>query len=136
LSQIKGVIRDVDTYYFNLTQANQKSNSTPNIGNPVWKLEYSMAETYSITNFTSEEFAKIVDELNNNNSYLQTYYQHYHRMSDAMPSHECDNDCKKTLINDIITVNPFKSQSSDKLMPKLLLAFIAMFCSFIYKYFY
>jgi hypothetical protein len=136
LSQIKGVIRDVDTYYFNLTQANQKSNSTPNIGNPVWKLEYSMAETYSITNFTSEEFAKIVDKLNNNNSYLQTYYQHYHRMSDAMPSHECDNDCKKTLINDIITVNPFKSQSSDKLMPKLLLAFIAVICSFIYKYFY
>ncbi len=51
-------------------------------------------------------------------------------MSDAMPSHGCDND--------IITVNPFKSQYnlSDKLMPKLLLSFIAMICSFIYKIFY
>jgi hypothetical protein len=97
-----------------------------------------MAKAYSMSNFTSEEFAKIVDKLKNSNSYLQTYYKYYYRMSDAMPSHECDDDCKKTLINDIITVNPFESQNnfSDKLMPKLLFSFIAIIFPFIYKYFY
>jgi hypothetical protein len=57
-----------------------------------------------MANFTSEEFAKIVDKLKNSNFYLQTYYQYYRIMSDAMPSHGCDNDCQKSLINDIITV--------------------------------
>ncbi len=136
MSQIKGVILDVDTYYFNLTQANQISNSQPN--NPRWRLGYSMAKTYSMSNFTSEEFAKIIDKLKNSDFYLQTYYQYYYRMSDAMPSHKCDNDCKKTLISDIIISNAYKTQNnfSFKLMPKILLLFIAIIFAFIYKYFY
>ncbi len=46
LSQTRAMIFDVGTYYFILTQANQILNSPPNIGNPVWKLEYSIAKTY------------------------------------------------------------------------------------------
>ncbi len=136
MSQIKGVILGVDTYYFNLTQANQISNSPPN--NPRWKLGYSMAKAYSISNFTNEEFDKIFDKLKNNDSYLQTYYQYYYRMSDEMPSHRCDNDCKNNLINDIIVSDAYKSQNnfSFKLMPKILLSFIAIIFAFIYKYFY
>jgi hypothetical protein len=98
------MILDVDTYYFNLTQANQESNSEPN--SPVWKLEYSMSEAYSMNNFTNEGFAKLVDQLKNNDSYLQTYYKFYYRLSGAMPGPRCDNNCKNSLINDIITANP------------------------------
>jgi len=113
------MILDVDTYYFNLTQANQESNSQPN--SPVWKLEYSMSEVYSMNNFTNEGFAKLVDQLKNNDSYLQTYYKFYYRLSDAMPGPHCNNDCKNILINDIITSNPYKLQNnlSIKIVPKI-----------------
>ncbi len=135
-TSFKGVILDADTYYFNLTQANQESNSQPNI--PVWKLEYSMSEVYSMNNFTIEGFAKLVDQLKNNDSYLQTYYKFYYRLSDAMPGPQCNNDCKNSLINDIITANPYKLQNnlSIKIVPKIMFLFIVIICTFIYKNIY
>jgi hypothetical protein len=82
------------------------TNSVQN--SPLWEYEYSYLTDYAMNGLSTEDFAKLVIKLQNNDDYLQKYHQFYYRMSDVMPI-SCDTTCKKSYIDVIKTVDPFSA---------------------------
>jgi hypothetical protein len=104
------MITDVDTFYFNLTQANQVLGYDSEPEFPVWSHEYSMAKNYSMTDFSHIGFNGILNELMENDYVLRKYHSFYSRFSDSLTTTFCDNQCKHKLINDIIVGNPYEKK--------------------------
>ena len=100
-----GIIADIDTYFLNLTEANLMSISEG--GDPKWQFEYSMAERYSLTNFSHIQFDRLINRLMTNDMDLRTFYFHYYRFSDLLENDFCDDQCKDKFLNDIIIGNPY-----------------------------
>jgi hypothetical protein len=103
-----GIITDVDTFYFNLKQANQVSGSDSEPEFPIWSHEYSMAKSYSMTDFSHIGFNGILNELMKNDYVLRKYRSFYWRLNDLLTTTFCDNQCKHKLISDIIIGNPYE----------------------------
>ena len=91
----------METFAFDLLEANRHYRSTPN-----WYREYSMAQTYSLKHFDGLEFDELIRNIDNDNNYLQTFYSYSHRQSSYANSY-CDNGCKSKIMSDIMIGNPF-----------------------------
>ncbi len=104
------MITDVDTFFFNLTQANQRIglDSEPEL--PVWYWEYSMSRNYSMADFSYKGFNDLLKRLISNDHLLQIYHSFYFRFSDLTTNTYCDTSCKRKLINDIIIGNPYEEK--------------------------
>ena len=100
-----GMIADIDTYFLNLTEANLMSETEEE--DPKWHFEYSMAERYSLNNFSFSEFSRLINRLMTNDTDLRTFYYHYYRFSDSLKNDFCDDQCKDKFLNDIIIGNPY-----------------------------
>ncbi len=102
-----GAIIGANTYFYNLTYANQMTDSVQN--SPLWEYEYSYLIDYAMNGLSTEDFAELVIKLENDNNYLQKYHQFYYRMSDVMPI-SCNITCKNAYIDVIKTACPFGVQ--------------------------
>lgn len=89
-------ILDIETYYFNLTEANLYPDRTPR-----WKLLYSMKEAYQFDALTPRNFDSLARRLVSNDSLLYQYWRYYVRDGDASLAEGCDQECKIGLITDI-----------------------------------
>jgi len=63
-----------------------------------------------MTDFTYNGFHELLYRLKTNNTFLQNYNRFYYRLSDAMASPDCDNNCKTDLINLIIVADAYRTQ--------------------------
>ncbi|CAH1175864.1 unnamed protein product [Phaedon cochleariae] len=89
---------DVETYIFNLTEANQHSNLTPN-----WLKMYSMQEAYGLNKLSPQNFDQLVDDIFEDENLADLYWRFYVRFGDPSLEDGCDRKCKKDLICKIVT---------------------------------
>ena len=91
----------MDTYTFDLNEANMGSKSLPR-----WYYEYSMGKTYSMSAFTAEQFDGLIKTVETNEDILQTFYRLSHRNS-SYAKINCDKNCKTKFIYNSVISNPF-----------------------------
>lgn len=80
---------DVDTYIFNLTEA----NATPDRP-PKWFKEYSFREAFGVDDLSPYTLSKLVNETwRHDRQSLYKMWTFYHKMSDAQFAKGCDDAC-------------------------------------------
>lgn len=108
----KGDVEDHETYYLNLTNANANPKELESL---TWEREYSAREAYNLTALSADQWNNMVGKMLNDggddkdeggNVLFESYYNHYHRFSDAMPR-ECTGECKQNILAPIRVYDPF-----------------------------
>ncbi|RWS14662.1 sphingomyelin phosphodiesterase-like protein 2, partial [Dinothrombium tinctorium] len=74
-----GIIKDYETFYFNLTEANNLLDD----GQLPWRKEYSAIQSYNLIDQSPLSYKKLSDRMQSNDALFDKYYVHYHRYSDA-----------------------------------------------------
>ncbi|XP_030760457.1 sphingomyelin phosphodiesterase-like isoform X3 [Sitophilus oryzae] len=95
-------ILDVETYFFNLTEANLHPDRTPR-----WTRLYSLKEAYSFPDLSPENFDWLAKNLPRDSYLFDMYWRFYVRNGDASLKEGCNNECRKKLIESITTTEPF-----------------------------
>ncbi|XP_054161219.1 sphingomyelin phosphodiesterase-like [Oppia nitens] len=111
--QQNGIISDIETFFFNITDANQLNGSS--VRTPLWFYEYSMKNQYSITSFTANQFNQLYNLITSYEQYFNLFYSYYYRFSDYSVNNICNNQCRHKLLSDLIVINPYEK------LPKSLL---------------
>ncbi|XP_054152470.1 sphingomyelin phosphodiesterase-like [Oppia nitens] len=99
-----GQITDMETYAFDLIDANEDNRSTPN-----WYYEYSMAKSYSLSAFNAQEFDDLIRTVATDNNYLQMYHSHSHRYS-TFAANSCDDGCRQRIMSETMIGNPYNQK--------------------------
>ncbi|KAL1490758.1 hypothetical protein ABEB36_013403 [Hypothenemus hampei] len=89
-------ILDIETYYFNLTEANKYPNRTPR-----WQLLYSMKEAYNFDRLSPENFDLLAQRLTEDTNLFNEYWRFYVREGDPSLQQGCNTNCRKNLIEEI-----------------------------------
>ncbi|XP_066138359.1 sphingomyelin phosphodiesterase 1-like isoform X2 [Euwallacea fornicatus] len=97
-------VLDVETYYFNLTEANLHPNRFPR-----WQLLYSMKEAYQFDQLSPENIDMLAQNLFQNRSLFNQYWRYYVRDSDISLQEGCNTECRTNLISDIIRTESMTS---------------------------
>ncbi len=85
---------DHENHYINLTDANLQFQSLK------WMREYSAKISYNMSSLEPTEWNSFYEKMSLDDNLFQAYYNHYHRYSDAF-SKECDDDCRKGILDSI-----------------------------------
>ncbi|CAG9841105.1 unnamed protein product [Diabrotica balteata] len=104
-------ILDIDTYYFNLTEANLYPDRSP-----AWKKLYSMKEAYDLPDLSPESFDVFADKLFNDTALMNLYYRNYVSLGDASLKEGCDSKCLHNIRCKVVTtssLHPQKKQCLD-----------------------
>ncbi|XP_018573184.1 sphingomyelin phosphodiesterase 1-like [Anoplophora glabripennis] len=100
-------VLDVDTYYFNLTEANKHPNRTPR-----WLKLYSMKNAYGLNNLSPKDINKAATSVSTNNASFNQYWRFYVRDGDASLKDGCDEKCKNEVICKIFTTVSLNSEKA------------------------
>ncbi|KAG7475488.1 acid sphingomyelinase-like phosphodiesterase 3b [Solea senegalensis] len=77
------LVKDVVTYYLNLTYANMARGR--------WEKEYRLTESYRVPDASPASMHQVLERIANDHCYLQKYYE-YNSVSYDLS--ECDSDCR------------------------------------------
>ncbi|XP_068081271.1 sphingomyelin phosphodiesterase [Anabrus simplex] len=97
-----GAVLDLETWTYNLTQANENPDQKP-----TWFKLYSFREAYGVKSMTPTALDELVHQMAANHEILQQYHRYYVKESD-MYSH-CDTSCQKEMLCGIV-----QTDSSDR----------------------
>ncbi|XP_050312495.1 sphingomyelin phosphodiesterase-like [Anthonomus grandis grandis] len=89
-------VLDVETYSFNLTEANLYSHRTP-----LWKRLYSLKEAYDLSDLFPENFDMLAKRLREDRHLFDQYWRFYVREGDASLRDGCNQDCREELLESI-----------------------------------
>lgn len=98
-----GYVKDHETYFFNLTEAN--SSFEPN-----WRKGYNAFDLFNLTNLGPSGWHKFVSRMMDDDVLFQSYYKLYYRWSEVKKHENCYGECKKTILNDLIVGHPLKTR--------------------------
>ncbi|XP_060523753.1 sphingomyelin phosphodiesterase-like isoform X2 [Cylas formicarius] len=87
---------DIDTYYFNVTQANLHPNITPR-----WRKLYSTREAYGLPALSPAYFDALARKMSENDALFDKYWRFYVREGDVSIAQGCDRDCRQILLDSI-----------------------------------
>ncbi|XP_044598927.1 sphingomyelin phosphodiesterase-like [Cotesia glomerata] len=108
------VVQDIETWMYNLTEANENFLKRPN-----WFKSYSFKEAYNLEDLSKNSLNQLVNKMIKYSSILQTYHKNFFKHAAPSLKNECDNDCLKEYICRIV-----RSSSDDKSECNNLLQFI------------
>ncbi|XP_030749655.1 sphingomyelin phosphodiesterase-like isoform X2 [Sitophilus oryzae] len=95
-------VTNYDHYIYNLTKANENSNVPPQ-----WFKLYSFKDAYGLEDLSLKSLKSLFINMNTNNSdnaLAEKYYRYRGRESDSYLKEKCDDNCKKTIICCITSV--------------------------------
>ncbi|CAH1126971.1 unnamed protein product [Ceutorhynchus assimilis] len=98
-------IIDIETYYFNLTEANQYPNRTPR-----WQRLYSMKEAYSFSDLSPHNFHWLAQRLRHDGYLFDQYWRFFVRQGDAALAEGCNEKCRKELLINVIRTESLTSE--------------------------
>ena len=98
-------VLDHQTYYFNLTEANNNSNTNRSRLN--FRLEYSALSSLGLKDLSPESWSLYVETLATNDTEWRTFYERFSRFGDYS-SAACRKDCRRDVLCRLVT-----SQSGD-----------------------
>ncbi|XP_072399673.1 sphingomyelin phosphodiesterase 1-like [Diabrotica undecimpunctata] len=91
-------IVDIETYYFNLTEANLNPNRSPK-----WKKLYSMKEAYGLPDLSPKSLDVLVDALFTNTTLMDNYWKYSVRLADPSLNKKCDKTRLQEMRCNIVT---------------------------------
>ncbi|CAG9854387.1 unnamed protein product [Phyllotreta striolata] len=100
-------ILDIDTYYFNMTEANLHPDRTP-----AWAKLYSMKEAYNLPDLSPASFDVFADKLLVDRNLQDLYWLNYVRKGDASIKDGCDDECREEIICKVVTTLSLNSSKS------------------------
>ncbi|XP_076252483.1 sphingomyelin phosphodiesterase 1-like isoform X2 [Rhynchophorus ferrugineus] len=89
-------ILDVDTYYFNLTEANLHPYTSPK-----WMKLYSIKEAYNFSDLSPDNFDIFAKRLSTDRNLLDVYWRFFVRNGDASLKDGCNDECRRNLLASI-----------------------------------
>ncbi|XP_050517642.1 sphingomyelin phosphodiesterase 1-like isoform X1 [Diabrotica virgifera virgifera] len=89
---------DIETYYFNLTEANLSPDRSPN-----WKKLYSMKEDYDLPDLSPKSLDGLVDALFTDTELMDNYWKYSVRLADPSLNEKCDKKCLQEMRCNIVT---------------------------------
>lgn len=101
-----GLLIDSETYYFNLTEANETPNSEPN-----WIFSYSARAHLNMTQgLNPTDWHTYVQRLYEDDSLFDTFYRKFYRSSDVKVGQVCRSKCKYQMLSDLRLSHPYKTK--------------------------
>jgi hypothetical protein len=85
----------------NLTAANIEGK----VETPKWMKEYSAREAYQMKAFDAIQWNALYIRMLDSDDLFESYYQHYHRHSNAFPT-QCDLSCKTQILSSVRIFDP------------------------------
>ncbi|KAG9509932.1 Sphingomyelin phosphodiesterase, partial [Fragariocoptes setiger] len=105
-----GHLVDAQTYYFNLTEANNNDDG------PVWRHEYRVSSHLNMTSMRPKDWHLYIQKMHEDETLFDQFHRHFYRSSDVKRDTVCRAKCKYHMLNDLRVAHPFKTR------PKPLLA--------------
>uniref|UniRef100_A0AAR5P2U4 Sphingomyelin phosphodiesterase n=1 Tax=Dendroctonus ponderosae TaxID=77166 RepID=A0AAR5P2U4_DENPD len=87
---------DIETFYFNLTEANRYSHRTP-----AWRRLYSLKEAYGLSDLSAESFDSLAQRMRSDHNLLDQYWRFFVREGDASLKEGCNARCREDLLTSI-----------------------------------
>lgn len=101
-----GYLVDSETYFFNLTEANESQTSEPN-----WKFSYSTRAHMNMTQGLSHvQWHNYLQKLHDNEVLFDSYFKNYYRSSDVKLNQVCKTKCKYQMLSDLRLSHPYKTK--------------------------
>lgn len=102
-----GYLFDFETYYFNLTQANE----APIGVEPKWKFGYRVHESLNMTHGLSpSEWNTYIKKMYDSDELFDEFYKNFYRSSDVKSDAICRNKCKFSRLSDLQLLHPYKTK--------------------------
>jgi hypothetical protein len=92
---------DAQSYYYNLTEANQNRD-----GRPEWKKLYSMREDFQLPDLSPASLNDLVTNMAKQPALLKAHWQNTVKQSDKFVKEGCDKNCRKFYLCDLV-INEF-----------------------------
>lgn len=93
-------LHNIKTYFFNLTEANKN-------GEPKWELLHDYVETYNMEDLSPDSFAKLADNILNDEDLARNYIWNKVRRGQPKPD-SCDENCRKNYFCDMTTTEQWQ----------------------------
>lgn len=103
-------ITDYETYFFNLTETNERSLL------PTWKLEYRARDEYKFDEYTPQTFQSLLKRLENDTEAFAQYYRRYYVQSSTENAKTWDMTRRELILKDHRVQNPY-SRGPANLIP-------------------
>lgn len=102
----QGNILDSETYYFNLTEANETPTSEPN-----WRFSYSARAHLNMTQgLTAGQWHQYLQRLHDDDQLFDMFYKNFYRFSDVKTDSVCKNKCRFQMLSDLRLSHPYKTK--------------------------
>jgi len=102
----QGYIEDSETYYFNLTEANETPSSEPK-----WRFSYSHRRDLNMTQgMNAHSFHQYLQRLHEDDVAFDLFHKNFYRYSDVKVGQACKNKCKLQLLGDLRLSHPYKTK--------------------------
>jgi sphingomyelin phosphodiesterase len=102
----QGLILDSETYYFNLTEANETPTSEPH-----WRFSYSTRAHLNMTyGLGPNQWHQYLQRLHEDDEHFDNFYRNFYRYSDVKLGQVCKNKCKYQLLSDLVLMHPYKTK--------------------------
>ncbi|RWS17270.1 sphingomyelin phosphodiesterase-like protein 2, partial [Dinothrombium tinctorium] len=103
-TDVKGYVKDHETYFFNLTEANEGQ------AGPKWIYEYKASKTFDIDDFGPDGWHRFVGRLIEDDALFQHFHKLYYRWSEVKRFDFCHKQCKQIIVDDLIVDHPLKTK--------------------------
>lgn len=101
-----GYLVDAQTYFFNLTEANESPNNEPN-----WKFSYSARKHLNMTQgIGHNEWHQYLQRLHENDVEFDSFFKNYYRFSDVKMNQVCKSKCKYQMLSDLRLTHPYRTK--------------------------
>lgn len=97
-----GTLNDHETYYFNLTEANQSKRG------PNWVHEYRAVDKFGLENLSPQAWHDLLGKLEGDDKLFNEFKNIYYRHSDVKKWEKCTDKCKKYILSDLMVLHPLK----------------------------
>ncbi|XP_015781051.1 uncharacterized protein LOC107359115 [Tetranychus urticae] len=97
-----GFIKDHETIYFNLTEANLSP-----LG-PQWRRGYTALDEFDLHHLGPEGWDALIDKLDFDDRLFQHFYRLSYRFNEAKD--HCNLSCKKSILKELRVTDPFKKK--------------------------
>lgn len=101
-------VTDHETWIYNLTEANQGSNT------PRWFKEYSFKQEYNVPNLSPASLDQLTKNFVRDDQLLLKYWRNYVKMGDPHLEQGCDQGCLFNTYCRIVTTEYFDKSKCDE----------------------
>lgn len=102
----RGLVLDSETYYFNLTEANETPTSEPK-----WRFSYNTRTHLNMTQgLNPNQWHQYLQKLHDDDEAFDVFYKNFYRFSDVKMGQVCKNKCKYQLLSDLRLSHPYKTK--------------------------